>query len=95
MARRLISRGSLAARPPADAGATGVLLGAGVGAATGSLRFCFCCYRCASCLRLLSCFFCRLGACSAACAGAACTGFASTAGAGAARTEYSRAWTGL
>ena len=32
MARRLISRGSLAARPPADAGATGMLLGAGVGA---------------------------------------------------------------
>ena len=35
MARRLISRGSLAARPPADAGATGVLLGAGVGAGLG------------------------------------------------------------
>ena len=30
MARRLISRGSLAARPPVDAGATGVLLGAGL-----------------------------------------------------------------
>jgi hypothetical protein len=35
MARRLISRGSLAARLPADAGTTGVLLGAAVGAGLG------------------------------------------------------------
>ena len=30
MARRLISRGSLAARPPADGGVTGVLIDAGL-----------------------------------------------------------------